>query len=124
MKLGRHPKCAIKNRIKANSTPYILNRPTTEKGDRGQTTHEVEEVGEVNLWLFQPESSHTYQQGGMRTTQTLSGRCLPKDAEKLETGDFVEHHGIDFQVSSLDARPNDNNTEYFTINLEEVVVDG
>lgn len=100
----------------ARATATTITRPTTST-DSLDSTQETTAEHTERVWLFSPDENSIEVSAGERVTGDLNGLAVePEDATvDIQKGDRITHGGVEYEVDTVEGRPDDNQTDYWSI---------
>lgn len=102
--------------ISARTTPTTITRPNEQKGSLDQT-EEFTSTHQEDLWVFAPNEQRIQSLAGERLTGDLAALAIADGTVDVQPDDRLTHGGVEYEVDSVEGRPDDAETDYWTISL-------
>lgn len=104
--------------IASRASPTSVTRVSTTTGDLDQTVESTTEHIE-DLWVFVPDERSVQALAGDRSYGDLG--CLAIEPENntvdIQKGDRITHGGVEYEVDTIEGRPDDDDPDYWSISL-------
>lgn len=100
--------------VAARATATTVARISTSKDSLDSTTETTAEHSET-VWLFNPDEVRSQSLAGDRITGDLGGLAVADGTVDIQNGDRVTHGGVEYEVDTVEGRPDDDSPDYWEI---------
>lgn len=102
--------------IGARATAKTVDRPTESTDSLDSTTETTDDHTE-RVWLFNPDENSVNTMAGDRITGDLGGLIVADGTVDVTNGDRITHGGVEYEVDTVEGRPDDEQTDYWSISF-------